>query len=79
MSTPYTVPSNCKISADFNLLCHFRQINLKSSFKFRTGVMKRIRGLAEAKRRFTDGKRRAKYTGTRIGKRAGTNVIRSYI
>ena len=78
MSTPYTVPGNCKISADFNLLCHFHQINLKSSFKF-SSVMKRIRGLAEAKRRFTDGNARAKYTGARIGKRAGTNVIRSYI
>ena len=81
MSTPYAVPVNCKISASFNFLCDFRQINPTSLVDYRTddgneeeeiGMMERLnqRGIPGRKRRFSDGSTRAKYTGTRIGKRS---------
>ena len=92
MSTPYAVPGNCKISADFNLLCHFRQINPESFFDYSPdngngeemigkGMMEGNSpgGLTDTEKRFNARKTRrakytvtskAKYTGTRIGKRS---------
>ena len=66
MSRPNPVPGRCKVAADFTLLCQ------SGSFDSNLENVKQIPFLKRKGRfrRFNGGSSRAKYAGTRIGKRS---------
>ena len=65
MSTPYTVPGNCQISA-LSTFCHFRKINPNQPFNYGPETVERnsqgaFSWLTDMKRRLDDFKTGAKY------------------